>query len=188
MKNSGPKTFIIAVAVAMYRLVKLTAGKVTHNTAASTDKPIGATLGYGAAGEDVAVQFLKDDGTMELEAAGAISLDADVYAADDGKIQAIPGTTTAWAAGTEYGAGDLVVPSSGNENGHYYKCTTAGTADGSTEPTWPEDGTTVTDGTAVWTDMGSNVFLHVGTALQAASGAGSIIEVLATDKGDTKTI
>jgi hypothetical protein len=38
-------------------------------------------------------------------------------------------------------------------NGHYYKCTTNGTT-GSTQPTWPINGTTVTDGSAVWTDMG----------------------------------
>lgn len=38
-------------------------------------------------------------------------------------------------------------------NGHMYKCTTAGTT-GSSEPTWPTgSGSTVTDGTAVWTEM-----------------------------------
>ena len=41
-------------------------------------------------------------------------------------------------------------------NGHYYKVTTAGTTAG-TNPTWPTNGSTVTSGTAVFTDMGTNV-------------------------------
>ena len=39
-------------------------------------------------------------------------------------------------------------------NGHLYQCTTAGTT-GSTQPAWPVSGGTVTDGTAVWTDLGT---------------------------------
>lgn len=59
---------------------------------------------------------------------------------------------SAWQASTTYNSGDYVIPSSANQ--HYYKCTTAGDSDVS-EPTWPTDGSTVTDGTAVWTDMGT---------------------------------
>jgi hypothetical protein len=56
-----------------------------------------------------------------------------------------------WVASTAYALNDLRMPTSANENGIYYKCTTAGTS-GSTEPTWPTTiGATVTDGTAVWT-------------------------------------
>ena len=39
-------------------------------------------------------------------------------------------------------------------NGHWYQATVAGTS-GSAEPTWPTDGTTVTDGTVTWQDMGT---------------------------------
>ena len=41
-------------------------------------------------------------------------------------------------------------------NGHYYKVTTAGTT-AATSPTWPTNGATVTSGTAVFTDMGTDV-------------------------------
>lgn len=60
----------------------------------------------------------------------------------------------AWVASTAYAVNDLVMPTSANENGHYYKCTTAGTSS-STEPTWPTaSGATVADGTVVWTESG----------------------------------
>lgn len=37
--------------------------------------------------------------------------------------------------------------------GHWYECEAAGTS-GSTEPTWPTDGSTVVDGTVTWRDKG----------------------------------
>ncbi len=60
-------------------------------------------------------------------------------------------TASAWQASTAYSVGDFTIPTAAN--GHYYKCTTAGTSDVS-EPTWPTDGSTVTDGSAEWQDMG----------------------------------
>jgi len=56
-----------------------------------------------------------------------------------------------WVAETAYILNDLIKPVT--PNGHYYKCTTAGTT-GATAPTWKTDGTSTTDGTAVWLDMG----------------------------------
>ena len=48
-------------------------------------------------------------------------------------------------------SGQTTVPAA--PNGHMYRCTTAGTT-GSGEPTWPTASAgTVTDGTAVWTEM-----------------------------------
>jgi hypothetical protein len=185
MYNKGPKTFQLgAGGGVLNRLVMLAAGLVVLNTGAAANEPIGAIVGMdgpGDAGDFAAIQFLKDEGTLELEAAAAIDLDADVFAADLGRIQPLPADPAdvgAWQSETAITLGEIVVPTTAN--GHYYQCTTAGTTAAS-EPTWPEDGTTVTDGTAVWTDMGSNVFHKIGKALQAASGAGSKIEVLPYD-------
>lgn len=50
-----------------------------------------------------------------------------------------------------YVVGNFIVPAT--PNGHYYKCTVAGTT-GSSIPTYTTNGTTVTDGTVTWVDMG----------------------------------
>ncbi|MBF0424821.1 MAG: hypothetical protein HQL66_03260 [Magnetococcales bacterium] len=60
-------------------------------------------------------------------------------------------SATAWAATTAVTLGTCVHPVTAN--GHYYKCTVAGTT-GASAPTWPTDGSTVTDGTATWIDAG----------------------------------
>jgi hypothetical protein len=60
-------------------------------------------------------------------------------------------TAAAWQADTSYSVGAYVVPTSPND--HFYKCTAAGTSAAS-EPTFPTDGTTVTDGGVTWKDMG----------------------------------
>lgn len=130
MYNKGPKTFQLGTGGgALNRLVKLSSGLAVLNTATATDDPIGAITGIdgpGEAGDFAAVQFLKDDGTMQLETAGAITQDADVYAAADGKIQALSATP-----------------------GDYRK---------------------------------------IGKALQAASGEGSVIEVLPYDFHHVETV
>jgi len=58
---------------------------------------------------------------------------------------------SAHATETSYEKGDYVIPTTPND--HFYKCTAAGTSAAS-EPTWPEDGTTVDDATVTWQDMG----------------------------------
>ena len=58
-----------------------------------------------------------------------------------------------WQKSHLYAVGAIVVPI--NNNGHYYKCTVAGTS-GATEPSWKKDnGITVTDGSVTWTEAGS---------------------------------
>ena len=57
----------------------------------------------------------------------------------------------AWVANTVYAAGAIVRPTSAN--GRSYKCTTAGTSHGSTQPTWPTTyHGTVSDNGIVWTE------------------------------------
>lgn len=57
----------------------------------------------------------------------------------------------AWVANTVYAVGDIVRPTTAN--GRSYKCTTAGTSHGSTQPTWPTTyHGTVADNTVTWTE------------------------------------
>ena len=65
-----------------------------------------------------------------------------------------------WAASQPYSVGNLVAPG----NGHYYQCTVAGSS-GAGAPTWPTDGSTVTDGGAIWQDMGTSVPADTSTAI-----------------------
>ncbi|MBF0273472.1 MAG: hypothetical protein HQL98_15595 [Magnetococcales bacterium] len=57
-----------------------------------------------------------------------------------------------WEDVTAYVAGSYLKPTV--TNGHYYKCVTGGTS-GASEPVWPINGATVTDGTVVWRDLGT---------------------------------
>jgi hypothetical protein len=62
-----------------------------------------------------------------------------------------------WAPSTAYALGATVVPTT--RNGHAYTVTTAG-ASGAMEPPWPTtSGATVADGTAVFTEAGSAVWV-----------------------------
>jgi hypothetical protein len=115
-----------AAALAPHRLVKLSSGKAAYNTAAVADEPIGINEIKVALGEIAGGRFLNEPGTVEIEAAGAITAGADVFAAADGKIQALP-----------------------------------------------------TDGGA---------YLKIGIAMKAASGSGSIIEVLPVGLGEIEYV
>lgn len=72
-------------------------------------------------------------------------------------------TLPAWTASTAYDLNTLARPTTAN--GHYYLCQSAGTS-GTAEPAWPTTGTTVTDYTVTWKDM--------GTTMQAAFTLGSL--------------
>ena len=68
---------------------------------ADADKTgIGVTRNPQDNGEDVGVAYINKPGTHEICAAGAFSIGDKVYAAADGKVQAIP-----TAAGTYYQVG-----------------------------------------------------------------------------------
>ena len=109
-----------------HRLVKLSGGQAVYNTAAGTDNPVGATKLNAKSGDDVSIHPMNKEGTMEICAAGAISRGADVFAAADGKIQALP--------------------------------------------------------------AGAGTYRRIGMAMAAASGDGSIIEVLPYGYTDTETV
>jgi hypothetical protein len=109
-----------------HRLVKLSSGQAVYNTETSTDNPVGATKLNVKSGEDVSINPLNKEGTMEICAAGAISQGDDVFAAADGKIQALP--------------------------------------------------------------AGAGTYRRIGMAMAAASGDGSIIEVLPYGYTDTETV
>ena len=85
-------------------------------------------------------------------------------------------TASAWVTATTYAVGDYVVPTVAN--GHFYKATVAGTSDATEPGTWPTDGTTVTDGTVTWQDMGTiEAALNVDYVLtSSAFGAYKIAE------------
>ena len=76
---------------------------------------------------------------------------------------------TAHATSTAYGLGAVVRPSTGN--GYLYQASTAGSSGGSA-PTWPTNvGGTVSDGTVVWTCVGTAIVAldDDGTNLQWAN-------------------
>jgi predicted RecA/RadA family phage recombinase len=89
MEFEGARTYLAGGTVYAYRLVKTPTG-VVHNTATSTDDPIGVAQNDADSGENVTVKHLGDGGTLEMTAAGVITAGAVVYAAANGKIQALP--------------------------------------------------------------------------------------------------
>lgn len=115
----------------------------------------------------LAMAFLGTTGDIDISA-GTVAAEAVVIKALDNyfrlanrNIVTASGLTVSrdagadasqWADSTTYALGDYVVPTIANE--HFYKCTAAGDSD-TVEPTWPTDGTTVTDGGATWQDMGT---------------------------------
>ena len=119
-------SLVAAAAQVAKRLVKQSSGQAAYNTATATDIPIGVTQLNVGSGDVQSVKALNDGGSVEIEAAGAITREADVYAAADGRIQALPA-----------GAGD---------------------------------------------------YRKIGMAMEAASGAGSIIEVLPYDYNTVTTV
>lgn len=90
-----------------------------------------------------------------------------------------PGTTganeqpipAAWAASTAYALNDVRRPTT--SNGFTYIVTTAGTS-AATEPVWPTaEGSTVTDGTVVWT-RDKPQYARVAATWSAAATGGDI--------------
>lgn len=93
VSDVGKLTVQVAAAIAAYKRVKFSGGKVAE--AGLTDNDVG-TLDYAAlaADEYVAMNLRNKPGTVFMVAAGAISLHADVYTAASGKISATAAPTS----------------------------------------------------------------------------------------------
>lgn len=87
-----------------------------------------------------------------------------------------------WQAATAYALGQVVAPAA--NNGHLYQATTAG-ASGSSRPAFPTNGTTVTDGTVTWADLGTASAVQVSKAAAPGSagvaGTGAAATVTSND-------
>ena len=114
-----------------------------------------------------------------------------------------------WRQNTAYAANTFIVPTI--RNGHYYKCTKAGTSDKKYEPEWPLiAGSTKTDGSVEWMENGSlislvdlqsninnknygtydvvyNTFVYfpVGSDLETAGGSNILKVTIKNDQGET---
>lgn len=73
-----------------------------------------------------------------------------------------------WAATTAYTVGQTISPPAAN--GHIYQCTVAGTSGATAPSTWPTDGSTFTDGSVTWQDMGTQTTINTTTLSFDASG------------------
>lgn len=99
-------------------------------------------------------EYLEDMEDHQLRLLGTLASDDTLnLVVDRIVLEDVPWAKEVWTADTEVSADDYIRPTADNYNGHYYKCTTGGTTDAS-EPTWPTDGSTVTDNDVVWEDQG----------------------------------
>jgi hypothetical protein len=99
MYNEGIKTYVAAEDLEQYRRVKINSSGTAEY--ADDDTPgDGVTLCRAESGEQVTVRHFNDAGTFEIESSGVLTCAAEAYAADDGKVQPLPGT-----AGTYYKIG-----------------------------------------------------------------------------------
>ena len=93
------------------------------------------------------------------------------YGADVAADEYYAGGFSDWAGGHGYSAGEFVRPTSGSRNGHYYKCTVAGTSAVAPEPTWPATkGQTVVDNTVTWTEWGIDISYHETSGVNYSAG------------------
>ncbi|MBI5523373.1 MAG: hypothetical protein HY910_12150 [Desulfarculus sp.] len=106
------------------------------------------------------------EGLMTTGSASAVVMRVAYLVAGSGAINGL--VKTRWAASTAYALNDLRIPSV--PNGHYYKCTTAGTSAASA-PTWNTgSGGTTSDGGVVWTEQGVS-FKHLEVSVIAPANA-----------------
>jgi hypothetical protein len=92
--ENGLRAFTAGAAISQYRRVKLTSsGQVVH--ADVDDKGIGVAQIAADSGDPVTVKLWSAPGTMKMVAAGGISVNDVVYAADGGKVDDVVGAGAA---------------------------------------------------------------------------------------------
>lgn len=125
--------------------------QLTHHTDLS-DNPQDFTYYFGSTDSTKKLQANSNPGTDDITLTPTDTLDS-------------------WTAATPYVLGDEVQPTTPNSKA--YKCTTAGTSHASVEPTWPTSsiGSTVSDGSVVWTLVGPK---HATTEIKLASTGGGL--------------
>jgi len=88
-QNEGLKGFIAGEALEAYRRVKLAPGlgdTVVYADQADSDNYIGVTQDSVKVGEHITVRLKTRSKTFKIEASDSFAVQADLYAADDGKV------------------------------------------------------------------------------------------------------
>lgn len=108
MDNPGIMTFVAGEALERARRVKLSAGvKKQVEYADAGDDYIGVTLKKVASGEAIPVALKRNYmGTVEITAAGAITVNTTIYGANDGKIQSASTGNDKFGKALEAASGD----------------------------------------------------------------------------------
>ncbi len=90
--SGGVNTLTAGINLEKRRLVKFMGGSTTTPPevvyTAAGEEPVGVTEYQVKAGEWVAVRPIKDTGFFEMMAVDTFAVNADLYAADDGKVSA----------------------------------------------------------------------------------------------------
>ncbi len=130
---------------------------------------------------------------------GSVLEERQLQAASSPGVASITLTPTdilpVWAVATAYIVGNKRQPIAGN--GFVYKCTSAGTSNATTEPTWPVTtiGSTVADGTCIW-ELNSahheiteiKLSLTAGSGLTAATPGASLAVATTLPGGEANNI
>lgn len=106
--DGNTRTFTVGAALAAYRRVRLSAGVLAYAGASDVDSVGVTTRETFASGETVAVDLHSKAGTVEVEAAGAFSVGATLYAAANGRVDDSGTVIVGIALAAASGAGSVI--------------------------------------------------------------------------------